>query len=55
MLEANPVLEAELECINVAIRKERARLWDYDIEDSYYLNYLESEKERGVEAVVTNF
>jgi hypothetical protein len=59
MLEANPVVEAELEDINVAIRKERKRLWDLEDNDqdpeTHWLDYLESEKRRGVEQIVTNF
>jgi hypothetical protein len=59
MLTANPVVEAELEDINTAIRKERARLWDLEDEgldpDYHWLDYLESEKARGVEHIVTNF
>jgi hypothetical protein len=59
MLTANPVVEAELEDINTAIRKERARLWDLEDEgldpDYHWLDYLESEKSRGVEHIVTNF
>lgn len=58
MLEANPVVDAELEDINTAIRKERARLWDLEddgYEPSYHwLDYLESEKARGVQNIVTN-
>lgn len=59
MLEANPVVEAEFEDINTAIRKERARLWD--LEDQGYLprytwlEYLEFEKNRGVQQIVTNY
>lgn len=59
MLEANPVVQAELEDINIAIRMERKRIWDLedagvDVE-SYWLDYLESEKRRGVTHIVTNF
>ena len=59
MLTANPVVEAELEDINTAIRKERARLWDLEDEGEdpsyHWLDYLESEKARGIEHIVTNF
>jgi hypothetical protein len=59
MLTANPVVEAELEDINVAIRKERKRIWDLEDEgiepETHWLDYLESEKRRGVEQIVTNF
>ena len=57
--ESNPVVKAELEPIDVAIRKERASLWD--LEDagheprSTYLEYLCREKARGVEPIVINF
>ena len=58
MLTANPVVEAEFEDINAVIRKERARLWDMEddgYEPSYHwLDYLESEKARGVQQIVTN-
>jgi len=59
MLTANPVVEAELEDINVAIRMERKRIWDLEDQglepEEYWLNYLESEKRRGVTHIVTNF
>jgi hypothetical protein len=59
MLEANPVVQAELEDINVAIRMERKRIWDLEDQglepEEYWLNYLESEKRRGVTHIVTNF
>jgi hypothetical protein len=64
MLIANPVVEAELEDIKAVIRKERARLWDMEddgapadwIDAGYqYLDYLESEKARGVQHIVTNY
>ena len=64
MLEANPVVPAKLENINVVIRKERARLWDLEDENApadwidagyQYLDYLESERDRGVVNIVTNF
>jgi hypothetical protein len=58
MLTANPVVEAELEDINTAIRKERSRLWDMEddnLDPSYHwLDYLEAEKARGVSQIVTN-
>ena len=59
MITGKPVVEAELEDINVAIRKERKRLWDLEDEglepETYWLDYLESEKRRGVQQIVTNF
>lgn len=59
MLTANPVVEAEFENINTAIRKERARLWDLEdqgFEPRYtWLEYLEFEKKRGVTQIVTNY
>ena len=58
MITANPVVEAEFEDINVLIRKERARLWDLEDQGEdpsyHWLDYLESEKERGVERMVVN-
>lgn len=59
MLTANPVVQAELEDINVAIRMERKRIWDLEDQgiepEEYWLNYLESEKRRGITHIVTNF
>lgn len=64
MLEADPVVPAKLENINTVIRKERARLWDLEDEGApadwidagyQYLDYLESERDRGVVNIVTNF
>lgn len=59
MLTANPVVQAELEDINIAIRMERKRIWDLEDQgiepEEYWLNYLESEKRRGVTHIVTNF
>lgn len=59
MITGKPVVEAELEDINVAIRKERKRIWDLEDEglepETYWLDYLESEKRRGVQQIVTNF
>jgi hypothetical protein len=58
MLTANPVVKVEFEDINVSIRKERSRLWDLEdigYDPSYHwLDYLEAEKERGVERMVVN-
>lgn len=58
MLTANPVVEAQLEDINTAIRKERSRLWDMEDDDQdpsyHWLDYLEAEKARGVTQLVTN-
>jgi len=57
--ESNPVVKAELEPIDVAIRKERARLWDLEDEGleprPSYLEYLTRAKAHGVENIVTNF
>ena len=59
MITGKPVVEAELEDINVAIRKERKRLWD--LEDQGFeprhtwLEYLEFEKKRGVQQIVINY
>ena len=60
MLESKPVVKAELECINVAIRRERNRLWNLEDETgeeqpSNWLQYLTRAKARGVEQIVTNF
>lgn len=59
MITGKPVVEAELEDINVVIRKERKRIWDLEDEglepETYWLDYLESEKRRGVQQIVTNF
>ncbi len=59
MLTANPVVQAELEDINIAIRMERKRIWDLEDKglepESYWLDYLESEKRRGITHIVTNF
>lgn len=59
MLEANPVQQAELEDINIAIRMERKRIWDLEDDgvevETHWLDYLESEKRRGVTHIVTNF
>ena len=59
MITGKPVVEAELEDINIAIRKERKRIWDLEDEglepETYWLDYLESEKRRGVQQIVTNF
>ena len=58
-IESKPIVKAELEPIDVAIRKERARLWD--LEDAgneprtSYLEYLSRAKARGVEHIVMNF
>ena len=52
-------VEAELEDINTAIRKERSRIWDLEDNnqdpETHWLDYLESEKRRGVTQIVTNF
>tara|TARA_A200000159_G_C7156123_1_gene269302 strand:- start:218 stop:406 length:189 start_codon:yes stop_codon:yes gene_type:complete len=60
MLEANPVVKAELECIDVSIRKERSRLLDIEfdtdeIADDSYLTYLRKERLNGVKFTVLNF
>ncbi len=53
------MVEAELESIDMAIRRERNRLWKLEDEDqdpSYsWLDYLQAEKARGVQLLVTNF
>lgn len=58
--ESNPVVPAELQPIDVAIREERARLWKLEDEtgeepNAHYLEYLCRAKQRGVEHIVTNF
>lgn len=58
--ESNPVVKAELEPIDIAIRKERARLWDLEDEtgleqNAHYLEYLCRAKARGVQHIVINF
>lgn len=60
MLESNPVVKAELEPIDVAIRKERNRLWNLEDKTgeeqcSHYLEYLCRAKARGVQHIVINF
>jgi hypothetical protein len=60
MLESDPVVKAELELIDVAIRKERNRLWNLEDETgeeqcSHYLEYLCRAKARGVQHIVINF
>ena len=57
-LVSNPVVKAELEPIDVAIRKERKRVWDLEDEtgeeqSSNWLEYLCRAKARGVEHIVT--
>ena len=59
-LVSNPVVKAELECIDVAIRRERSRVWDLEDETgedirSNWLEYLCRAKSRGVEHIVLNF
>ena len=58
--ESNPVVKDQLEAIDVAIRKERARLWDEEDrlgaqQNDAYLEYLSAEKARGVQFIVINF
>ena len=60
MIEGKPVVEAELEPIDVAIRKERKRVWDLEDEtgedqSSHWLEYLSRAKARGVQHIVINF
>ena len=59
MIEGKPVVEAELESIDMAIRKERNRLWKLEDEDQdpsyHWLDYLQAEKARGVQIMVVNF
>ena len=57
--DSSPVVEAELECITVAIRREQTRLWDEEFNtgvaaNDWTLRYLRSEKARGVLNIVTN-
>jgi hypothetical protein len=59
-LVSNPVVKAELEPIDVAIRKERKRVWDLEDEtgeeqSSHHLEYLSRAKARGVQHIVLNF
>jgi|TARA_R110000803_G_C11794473_1_gene298504 hypothetical protein len=59
-LVSNPVVKAELEAIDVAIRKERSRVWKLEDETgedqcSNWLEYLCRAKARGVEHIVLNF
>ena len=58
--ESSPVVEAELEPIDVAILKERKRVWYLEDEtgedqSSHWLEYLSRAKSRGVEHIVLNF
>jgi len=58
--ESSPVVKAKLEPIDIAIRKERARLWDLEDEtgleqSGHYLEYLCRAKARGVQHIVINF
>tara|TARA_R100001163_G_scaffold37041_1_gene28331 strand:+ start:9012 stop:9200 length:189 start_codon:yes stop_codon:yes gene_type:complete len=58
--ESSPVVKAELEPIDVAIRKERKRVWDLEDEtgeevNSNWLEYLCRAKARGVQNIVLNF
>jgi len=60
VIEGKPVVEAELEPIDVAIRKERSRVWKLEDETgedqcSNWLEYLCRAKARGVEHIVLNF
>ncbi len=59
-LVSNPVVKAELEPIDIAIRKERKRVWDLEDEtgdevNSHWLEYLCRAKARGVQHIVLNF
>lgn len=55
-----PVVVPELVCIKKEMRKERDRLFDLELRTGYepelfYLQWLESERSRGVEFVLVNF
>ena len=59
-IKSKPIVEAELEPIDIAIRRERARLWNEEETtgnepQAHYLDYLCREKARGVEHIVINF
>lgn len=58
--KSNPVVKAELQPIDVAIRRERDRLWEEEETTgheprAHYLEYLCRAKARGVENIVINF
>ena len=58
--KSNPIVPAELQPINVAIRREKTRLWDAEDalgaqQNDAYLEYLYAEKARGVQFIVINF
>jgi len=58
--DSSPVVVPEFEDITVAIRKERTRLQDIEFDtgetpSDSWLQYLESEKARGIDRIVTNF
>jgi hypothetical protein len=58
--DSNPVVPAELQDINIAIRLERDRLWEIEEKtgsepSSHYLEYLNRAKARGVAHIVINF
>jgi hypothetical protein len=58
--DSSPVVQAELQDINVAIRLERDRLWDIEEKTGsepggHYLEYLNRAKARGVAQIVINF
>lgn len=59
MIESKPVIEIELEPIEVAIRRERTRLQDIEFDtgimpSSWLVEYLVKERARGVETSVVN-
>ena len=63
-IQSGPVVEVELEDIDIAIRKERAHIWKLEDEQvgpdwveasDHWLKHLQAEKARGVTSIVTNF
>ena len=53
-------IPAELKCIKLEIREERDRLFQQELETGVepiprYLQWLEQERARGVQYIVTNF
>ncbi len=55
MIESNPVIQIELEPIEVAIRKERNRIRDVEFDtgvmpSTWMIEYMVSERGRGVTA-----
>jgi len=59
LIPSKPVMEVELEPIEVTIRKEQARLQDIEFDtdekpNTYMLDYMRSERARGITQWVTN-